>query len=79
MNIDDKLSSEKQELFIKCKFIIESLSEEAIHEANEDLERIIVFYKERQEYNPPARYKIPTVKCVVHPVNIRHPLVLDDL
>lgn len=74
------LSPKKQELFIKCLLIIQYLSDDAIEEANEDLERIRAFYS--QDLSQTNETSLPpykaTIKAKILPPKIRPSLVLDD-
>lgn len=74
------LSPEKQELFIKCVLIIKYLSNDAIEEASENLERIIDFYSEdlTDNYQTSLPTYKTTIKAKILPPKIRPSLVLDD-
>jgi hypothetical protein len=66
-------------LLLKCLFILNNLSDEAIEEANESLDRIIDFYSE--DLTSPSVTNLfayqPTIKVTVLPPTIRPSLVLD--
>jgi hypothetical protein len=74
------LSKEKKALFIKCVLIIQYLSDFAIEEANEDLQRIIEFYSEdlTQNHNTSLPTYQTSIKPKILPAKVRPSLVLDD-